>query len=198
MEAGRERLRSTGKVLLGGRVPIACPRTTLRCTPGRCWTSTERHDDYRDRRRRHHAAPARPTSPSAADSSSPGRGCPAESVTAGEDDTSFSSAAELLALASGTGRSISEVMLARECRTRAPSRCAPSCCISATSWSNASSAASAAPGCCPASYTCVAGQGRWYERLNQEDPHRDPRFAEDWVNLVALAVNEENAPEGAS
>ena len=39
MEAGRERLRSTGKVLLGGRVPIAFPRTTLRCTPGQCWTS---------------------------------------------------------------------------------------------------------------------------------------------------------------
>ena len=38
--------------------------------------------------------------------------------------------------------------------------------------------------------------GDWFRRLQSEDPHRDPRFAEDWVNLVALAVNEENASGG--
>ena len=36
----------------------------------------------------------------------------------------------------------------------------------------------------------------WYLRLDREDPGRDPVFAEDWVNLVALAVNEENASGG--
>jgi L-serine dehydratase len=36
----------------------------------------------------------------------------------------------------------------------------------------------------------------WYRRLSEEDPNRDPAFAEDWVNLVALAVNEENASGG--
>ena len=36
----------------------------------------------------------------------------------------------------------------------------------------------------------------WYERLQAEDPERRPEFAEDWVNLVALAVNEENASGG--
>ena len=36
----------------------------------------------------------------------------------------------------------------------------------------------------------------WYERLDAEDPDRRPEFAEDWVNLVALAVNEENASGG--
>jgi L-serine dehydratase len=36
----------------------------------------------------------------------------------------------------------------------------------------------------------------WYLRLSAEDPDRDPAFAEDWVNLVALAVNEENASGG--
>ncbi len=36
----------------------------------------------------------------------------------------------------------------------------------------------------------------WFERLDQEDPDRRPEFAEDWVNLVALAVNEENASGG--
>jgi L-serine dehydratase len=36
----------------------------------------------------------------------------------------------------------------------------------------------------------------WFERLKAEDPDRSPEFAEDWVNLVALAVNEENASGG--
>ncbi|CAM4318118.1 L-serine dehydratase TdcG [Mycobacterium basiliense] len=36
----------------------------------------------------------------------------------------------------------------------------------------------------------------WFERLSAEDPTRKPEFAEDWVNLVALAVNEENASGG--
>jgi L-serine dehydratase len=36
----------------------------------------------------------------------------------------------------------------------------------------------------------------WFERLRHEDPDRRPEFAEDWVNLVALAVNEENASGG--
>ncbi|MGH7290716.1 MAG: L-serine ammonia-lyase, partial [Myxococcota bacterium] len=37
---------------------------------------------------------------------------------------------------------------------------------------------------------------RWFEQLQAEDPDRKPEFAEDWVNLVALAVNEENASGG--
>ncbi|MAS07731.1 MAG: L-serine ammonia-lyase [Ahrensia sp.] len=37
---------------------------------------------------------------------------------------------------------------------------------------------------------------RWHDRLHAEDPTRAPEFAEDWVNLVALAVNEENASGG--
>ncbi|MDO4665967.1 MAG: L-serine ammonia-lyase [Actinomycetaceae bacterium] len=36
----------------------------------------------------------------------------------------------------------------------------------------------------------------WYERLQRMDPHRDPKYWLEWVNLVALAVNEENASGG--
>jgi L-serine dehydratase len=36
----------------------------------------------------------------------------------------------------------------------------------------------------------------WYSRLAADDPDRNPAFAEDWVNLIALAVNEENASGG--
>ena len=36
----------------------------------------------------------------------------------------------------------------------------------------------------------------WYQRLLAEDPNRDPKYWQEWVNLVALAVNEENASGG--
>lgn len=36
----------------------------------------------------------------------------------------------------------------------------------------------------------------WHERLLNEDKDRDPKYWQEWVNLVALAVNEENASGG--
>ena len=36
----------------------------------------------------------------------------------------------------------------------------------------------------------------WHQRLMREDPDKDPRFWQEWVNLIALAVNEENASGG--
>jgi L-serine dehydratase len=36
----------------------------------------------------------------------------------------------------------------------------------------------------------------WHERLRKEDKDRDPRYWQEWVNLIALAVNEENASGG--
>ncbi len=36
----------------------------------------------------------------------------------------------------------------------------------------------------------------WHARLEREDPDRSDAFAQEWVNLVALAVNEENAAGG--
>jgi L-serine dehydratase len=36
----------------------------------------------------------------------------------------------------------------------------------------------------------------WHRCLSAEDQNRDPVLAEDWINLVALAVNEENAGGG--
>ncbi|HIW95340.1 MAG TPA: L-serine ammonia-lyase [Candidatus Corynebacterium gallistercoris] len=37
---------------------------------------------------------------------------------------------------------------------------------------------------------------RWYDQLMEEDPGHTAEYSEDWVNLVALAVNEENAAGG--
>ncbi len=36
----------------------------------------------------------------------------------------------------------------------------------------------------------------WYLRLKAEDPDRNPKFYLEWVNLIAMAVNEENASGG--
>ncbi len=36
----------------------------------------------------------------------------------------------------------------------------------------------------------------WHRRLEEEDPDRSPEYWQEWVNLVALAVNEENATGG--
>jgi L-serine dehydratase len=36
----------------------------------------------------------------------------------------------------------------------------------------------------------------WYLKLKAEDPNRDPGYYLEWVNLIAMAVNEENASGG--
>ncbi|WP_104062373.1 L-serine ammonia-lyase [Arthrobacter sp. 4R501] len=36
----------------------------------------------------------------------------------------------------------------------------------------------------------------WHERLEKENKDRDPKYWQEWVNLIALAVNEENASGG--
>ena len=37
---------------------------------------------------------------------------------------------------------------------------------------------------------------QWHADLCAEDPTKDPQYAQDWVNLIAMAVNEENASGG--
>jgi L-serine dehydratase len=119
-----------------------------------------------------------------------------EPVIADEDDTSFSSAAELLLLASGTGRSISEVMLAHERRIRSPEEVRANLLHLRDVMVECEQRGIGRIGLLPGALQVRRRAGQWHQRLIQEDPHRDPRFAEDWVNLVALAVNEENASGG--
>ena len=197
MEAGRERLRSTGKVLLGGRVPIALSeddialytRTVLDFHPNGMTIIATGGDDTTLHRQTYFSV-------GGGFVITQGEAVAADSVTAGEDDTSFSSAAELLALASGTGSSISEVMLARECRTRCVEQVRAQLLHLRDVMVECEQRGISRTGLLPGVLQVRRRAGQWYERLNQEDPHRDPRFAEDWVNLVALAVNEENAAGG--
>jgi L-serine dehydratase len=195
MEAGRERLRNTGKIMLGGRVPIALceedialyTRTVLDFHPNGMTLTAHAADDSTLRRRTYYSI---------------GGGFV---VTEGEiaadsavedDEGSFSSAAELLALASGTGRSISEVMLAYECRTRSADEVRGQLLHLRDVMVECEQRGISRTGLLPGALQVRRRAGQWHQRLEQEDPDRDPRFAEDWVNLVALAVNEENASGG--
>jgi len=196
MEAGRERLRNTGKIMLGGRVPIALSeddvamytRTVLDFHPNGMTLTAYGADDRTLHRETYFSIGGGfvVTEGEAA----------TDQVSADGDDTSFSSAAELLALASGTRRSISEVMLAHECRTHSVEEVRAKLLHLRDVMVECEQRGIGRTGLLPGALQVRRRAGQWHQRLSEEDPHRDPRFAEDWVNLVALAVNEENASGG--
>jgi len=196
MEAGRERLRNTGKIMLGGRVPIALSeddvamytRTVLDFHPNGMTLTAYGADDHTLHRQTYFSIGGGfvVTEGEAA----------TDQVSADGDDTSFSSAAELLALASGTRRSISEVMLAHECRTHSVEEVRAKLLHLRDVMVECEQRGIGRTGLLPGALQVRRRAGQWHQCLSEEDPHRDPRFAEDWVNLVALAVNEENASGG--
>jgi len=196
MEAGRERLRNTGKIMLGGRVPIALSeddialytRTVLDFHPNGMTLTAFAADDSTLLRRTYFSIGGGFVVTEGESTADPAR-----------DDsggTSFSSAAELLALASGTSRSISEVMLAHEHRTRSAEDVRAELLHLRDVMVECELRGISRTGLLPGALQVRRRAGQWHDRLSQEDPNRDPRFAEDWVNLVALAVNEENASGG--
>jgi len=193
MESGRERLRSTGKIMLAGQVPIALSeddialytRTVLDFHPNGMTLTAYAADD---------STLHRQTYFSVGGGFVVTEGEAATEPAVDEDDTAFSSAVELLALASG--RSISEVMLAHECRPRSAGEVRAELLHLRDVMVECEQRGISRTGLLPGALQVRRRAGQWYTRLNQEDPHRDPRFAEDWVNLVALAVNEENASGG--
>ena len=69
------------------------------------------------------------------------------------------------------------------------------CCTFATSCKTAPLAACSSPACCPGPEGSPP-RPRLAPAPCRRDPAMDPRFAEDWVNLFALSVNEENASGG--
>ncbi|MFL6086579.1 MAG: L-serine ammonia-lyase [Mycobacterium sp.] len=196
MESGRERLRITGKIMLGGRVPIALSeedvalytRTVLAFHPNGMTLTAYGADDNALHRQTYFSVGGGFVVTAFEAATGP--------VIADEDDTSFSSAAELLELASASGRSVSEVMHAFECRTRSAEEVRAKLLHLRDVMVECEQRGISRTGLLPGALQVRRRAGQWYQRLSQEDPHRDPSFAEDWVNLVALAVNEENASGG--
>ncbi|WP_396910923.1 L-serine ammonia-lyase [Mycolicibacterium sp.] len=111
-------------------------------------------------------------------------------------DTGFHSAAELLALAERDGLSVSQVMLRQECEVRSEAEVRAQLLHIRDVMVACQANGMARDGHLPGNLMVRRRARDWFVRLDSEDPERDPAFAEDWVNLVALAVNEENASGG--
>lgn len=108
----------------------------------------------------------------------------------------FTSAAELLALTGRKGISISAAMMAQECTTRTEAEVRERLLHIRDVMVACATNGMSRDGYLPGNLRVRRRAKDWFVRLNAEDPQRDPAFAEDWVNLVALAVNEENASGG--
>ncbi|MFC0450603.1 L-serine ammonia-lyase [Rhodococcus jostii] len=121
---------------------------------------------------------------------------PELSIDAVANTLSFGSARELLDLTEHYGLTISEVMLEHERALRPESEVRARLLHIRDVMVECQRRGIGRDGYLPGSLRVRRRARGWYERLNVEDPERDPAFAEDWVNLVALAVNEENASGG--
>lgn len=108
----------------------------------------------------------------------------------------FTSAAELLALTDRERIAISDAMMAQESTTRTEAEVRRRLLHIRDVMVACATNGMSRDGCLPGNLRVRRRAKDWFVRLNAEDPQRDPAFAEDWVNLVALAVNEENASGG--
>jgi L-serine dehydratase len=110
--------------------------------------------------------------------------------------TSFDSAAELLELAQDRGSTIGGVMLDHERALRPDREIRARLLHIRDVMVECQERGMRRDGLLPGVLHVRRRAHRWFEQLQAEDPDRKPEFAEDWVNLVALAVNEENASGG--
>jgi len=108
----------------------------------------------------------------------------------------FGSAKEMLELCHERQCPVSELMLSIECETRTTTEIRDRLLHIRDVMVECERRGITRDGYLPGSLRVRRRAKDWYERLSDEDPDRRPEFAEDWVNLVALAVNEENASGG--
>ena len=108
----------------------------------------------------------------------------------------YSSARQLLDLCASSGLSIAEITLANEARQRSPDDVGKYLLEIADVMHECARRGMMTDGVLPGGLGVSRRAKAWWQRLAYEDRDRAPEFAEDWVNLVALAVNEENAAGG--
>lgn len=120
----------------------------------------------------------------------------AASPESASETAAFTSAAELLALTDRERISISDAMMAQESATRTEAEVRERLLHIRDVMVACATNGMSRDGYLPGNLRVRRRAKDWFVRLNAEDPQRDPAFAEDWVNLVALAVNEENASGG--
>ena len=108
----------------------------------------------------------------------------------------FTTAAELLEHSESSGLSIAEVMLANELVTRDEAEIRAGLAHIWDVMEECKNSALTRAGVLPGGLNVRRRAPEWHRKLSEQDPHRDPVFWQEWINLVALAVNEENASGG--
>lgn len=108
----------------------------------------------------------------------------------------FRSGRELLQLAQSHGMSIAEVQRACERSLRSDAEINEMLDGIAHAMEDCTKRGLTQDGHLPGGLLVRRRAKNWYEQLVTDDPHVTAEFATDWVNLVALAVNEENAAGG--
>lgn len=189
-------IRADGKIRLAGQVAIALTESDICLQPGRqlaqhpnamTLTAISAGGDVLYRETYFSVGGGfvvTETSPSRGESTGP------------ETDGSFRSAAALLALTDRDGLSVSQVMMRQECVHRSEAEVRDRLLHIRDVMAACQATGMSRDGYLPGNLQVRRRAREWFVRLDAEDPQRDPAFAEDWVNLVALAVNEENASGG--
>src|SRR6476620_9424110 len=108
----------------------------------------------------------------------------------------FRTAAELLKHCQNTSLSISEVMLVNERASRSEEEIREGLLHIYSVMEGCVEVSLKREGLLPGGLKVRRRAPDWHERLLKEDKDRDPKYWQEWVNLVALAVNEENASGG--
>jgi L-serine dehydratase len=108
----------------------------------------------------------------------------------------FRTAAELLGRCQAKGLSIGEVMLVNERAARTEEEIRAGLLHIYSVMEGCVQVSLQREGLLPGGLKVRRRAPGWHERLLKEDPDRDPRYWQEWVNLIALAVNEENASGG--
>lgn len=108
----------------------------------------------------------------------------------------FTSGDQLIELAQRAGLAISEIQRNCEQSMRTDDEINENLDAIAQAMEDCSKRGMTFDGVLPGSLHVRRRAKRWYDQLLDEDPHHTAEFSEDWVNLIALAVNEENAAGG--
>ena len=108
----------------------------------------------------------------------------------------FHSAAELLRLCQTHRCSIADVMRRNETHWRTPTAIDHDVLALWSVMQACAQRGCTQEGCLPGPFRVPRRAPALYRRLTERAPANDPLFVMDWVNLIALAVNEENAAGG--
>ncbi|RAX47270.1 L-serine ammonia-lyase [Arthrobacter sp. AQ5-06] len=108
----------------------------------------------------------------------------------------FRTAAELLGRCQSKGLSIGEVMFVNELASRSEAEIREGLLHIYSVMEECVATSLKREGLLPGGLKVRRRAPDWHERLEKEDKDRDAKYWQEWVNLIALAVNEENASGG--